>query len=89
MGATKTGGGGGTWITIDKPKPPPVNDRYRYWTQPPPEPSPRCRYWLRQIRRGWRPSRRITIDSYDGQAAWYGVYIWELLQVIWPALREQ
>ena len=85
----KTGGGGGAWVEIERPKPPRVHDHYAYWGTSPPALSERCRYWVRQIDAGWRPNRAISGENYDGQAVWYGVYIWELQAVIWPALARQ
>lgn len=82
----KTGGWGGPWVELERPKPPPVEDRYRYWLEAPPELSERCRYWLRQIERGWRPNRHISREGYDSSAQWYGVYIYEYTRVIYPAL---
>lgn len=82
----KTGGGGVAWVAIESPKPSRVDDRYRYWGNEPPELSERCRYWLRQIERGWRPNRRISIEGYDASAEWYGVYIWEYLYILRPRL---
>lgn len=86
MAMTKTGGEGEAWVDLEKPKPARVDDRYRFWSSAPLDLSERCRYWLRQIERGWRPNRRISIESYDSGAEWYGVYIWEFLHVILPAL---
>lgn len=82
----KTGGGQTSWVDLERPKPPAVDDRYRYWGSPPPERSPRCRYWLRQIERGWRPNRFVRRRGYDEAAEWYGVYLWEYLNSIRPAL---
>ena len=82
----KTGGMGGVWVAYGSPKPPPVADHYAYWSEAPPEQSARCTWWLRQIDLGWRPNRRIRAENYDSSAAWYGVYIWEYLRVIAPAL---
>lgn len=86
MTATKTGGRGGAWIALE-PKPPRVADHYEYWGDEPPERSERCAYWLRQIERGWRPNRRIAAECYDCSAQWYGVWIWEYVWAINPALR--
>lgn len=82
----KTGGWGGEWIALDRPKPPPVPDRYAYWTDEPPEVSSRCSWWLRQIGRGWRPNTHLRRLGYDEMADWYGVYIWECLHLILPRL---
>ena len=81
----KTGSGGRPWVRLE-PKPAKVGDHYAYWTQPPPELSSRCRYWVRQIARGWRPNRSWSAWSDDSAAQLYGVYIWELRHVIRPAL---
>lgn len=86
--SAKTGTDGRPWIELESPKPPCVRDKYEYWTLPPPEPSERLTYWMRQIERGWRPSRRVGGMSYDSSAGWFGVYLWEYLNVIYPALRE-
>lgn len=84
----KTGGQDSAWVELEKPKPTPVDDRYAYWLEPPPARSLRCEYWLRQIGRGWRPNRRIATEGYDNAAEWYGVYIWEFLNAIVPALAD-
>jgi hypothetical protein len=86
MGATKTGGGCTEWVVLETPKPPRVDDHYRYWTEAPPSLSPRCTYWARQIQRGWRPNRRIRAECYDCSAQWYGIYIWEYINVIQPLI---
>jgi hypothetical protein len=82
----RTGGWNTRWVELEKPKPPRVEDRYRYWTDPPETASDRCRYWLRQIDRGWRPNRQISGHGYDGSAEWYGIYIWEYLYLVAPRL---
>ncbi|MBB3041188.1 hypothetical protein [Nocardioides soli] len=84
----KTGGGGGKWVAYDSPKPPAVADHYAFWGDAPPTRSERCAWWVRQIERGWRPNRRIAGECYDCSAEWYGVYIWEYLNVIAPALSS-
>lgn len=81
----KTGTLGRPWVELP-PKPTAVVDRYRYWTDRPPLLSDRCVYWLEQIERGWLPSRRVRREGYDSSAEWYGVWIWEYLNVIAPAL---
>ncbi|WP_328439142.1 hypothetical protein [Nocardia puris] len=78
----KTGTGGRPWVALEQPKPTPVDDRYAYWLNAPPESSAACVYWVRQIERGWLPNRRISQQGYDCSAGWYGVYIWEYLNVI-------
>lgn len=82
----RTGTNGAPWVEYDSPKPPAVADHYSFWGQPPPLVSARCRWWLRQIVRGWRPPRRISGEGYDGAAQWYGVWMWEYFHLIDPAL---
>lgn len=85
MSPGKTGSLGRPWVQLE-PKPPPVDDPERYWLDPPPELSERCRYWMRQIERGWLPNRSIRQDCADCQADWYGVYFWEVRHVLAPLL---
>ena len=70
--------------------PPRVKDQYEYWhsDNPPPERSARCQYWLEQIAAGWRPNARISCLGYDDSAEFYGVYIWEYLNVLSPFLDK-
>lgn len=88
MRDVKTGGGGGMWVELERPKPPRVADHYTYWGDEPPEVSARCQYWLRQIERGWRPNGEISSKCYDCSAEWFGVYIWEWTNLIWPKLSS-
>lgn len=74
-------------MTDVAPAPPRVDDRYAYWTKPPPEPSERCRWWCSKIRAGWRPNRRVRKLGYDCRAEFFGVYIWEQLNILDPLLR--
>ena len=67
------------------PNPPRVN-RYDYWTDPPPGPSPRLAYWVEKIEAGWRPNRRISGMGYDCRAEFFGVYLWEYINVLYPLL---
>lgn len=83
----RTGSDGRIWVPLEHPRPMPVKDRYEYWTNPPPARSERCTYWLRQIERGWLPNRRWRALGYDTSARVYGVWIWEYLNVIYPALE--
>lgn len=69
-------------------KPSRVQNQEMYWSFPPPEESERCAWWKARIRAGWRPNRRIATMGYDGASYFYGVYIWEYLNVIEPLLRE-
>ncbi|GGM26944.1 hypothetical protein GCM10011608_09690 [Micromonospora sonchi] len=84
----KTGSGGGPWVELETPKPPRVPDHYTYWAEPPPELSARCVYWLRQIERGWLPNKSIGGKGYDCTAQWFGVYLWEYLNVLYPRISE-
>jgi hypothetical protein len=85
----RTGGGGGPWVELEHPKPPRVANPYDFWTEAPPERSERCAYWLRQIEHGWRPNKYLAGEGYDAAAHWYGIYIWEYLNLIYPALSVE
>lgn len=85
----RTGSGGRPWVQVERPKPPPVEDRYLYWSDPPHAVSLRCLYWARQIDRGWLPNRRIGSYGYDTSAGWYGVYIWEYLNILFPLIQSK
>lgn len=65
-----------------------VKDHRAYWTSPPAEQSPRCAWWIDRIKAGWRPNRRIRALGYDDSAEFFGVYIWEWLNVLSPLLDE-
>lgn len=82
----KTGSENRPWITLESPKPPPVAEVEDYWGSPPPGLSARCWYWMRQIERGWLPNRRISGEGYHSSAIWYGVWIWEWLNIIYPLI---
>lgn len=84
----KTGGGGGEWVVLEAPRPPKVKDIYANTGRDTGELSERCRWWLRQIERGWRPNRRIASECWECSADWYGVYGWEFMDVICPALKN-
>lgn len=62
--------------------PPAVDDIYRYWADPPPDLSPRCRYWHARLRNGFAPNRRVRAMGYDEASRWYGVYVWEYLNIL-------
>ena len=85
----RTGGMNTPWVELPRPKPPRVDDIYRYWEEQPPEPSARCRYWLDQIEAGWRPNRRWRQMGCYGAAEQFGVYIWEYNNVLWPAFTGE
>lgn len=62
-------------------------DVTKYWLDPPPEPSPRLGRWIEKINSGWRPNNRIRSMGYHERAEFYGVYIWELFNVIDQRLK--
>lgn len=73
---------------VGRLKPPQrVDDPQKYWTEPPPSRSPRLVYWLERIHHGWRPNRRLQGMGYHTATDWYGVYVWEYLNVLSPALQ--
>lgn len=70
-------------------KPPAVDDIERYWTTPPPVLSPRVEYWLRRLADGtWKPNKRFLRECYDCRTEWLGVYLWEYVNIIGPALAH-
>jgi hypothetical protein len=66
-----------------------VEDRYLYWMDPPPERSDRCAEWVERIEAGWRRNRRIGMMGYDESAQFFGVYMWEWLNVLYPLLASK
>lgn len=58
-----------------------------YWDRPPPEPTAKCVAWRKKIEDGWRPNRRISQMGYYEKAEFFGVYIWEYINVISPMLN--
>jgi hypothetical protein len=69
------------------PAPPRVADPERYWGEQPPVLSNRCTWWVSRFAQGWRPNGRILGLGYYSAAGYYGVYLWEYLNVIAPMLR--
>lgn len=60
-----------------------------YWTEPPPEQSARCTFWINCINNnGWRPNRRVSTMGYSERTRFFGVYIWEYLNVLSPLLQS-
>lgn len=84
----KTGGGGRPWVEFDSPRPPAVKDPYQFWADEPWNVSARCRWWLRQIERGWRPNKYLAREGYDTSAHVMGIYIWEYNNLICKALEN-
>ena len=58
-----------------------------YWSSPPPARSARCQWWVDRIQAGWRPNMRMASCGYYEGAELYGVWIWEMLNVLMPLLR--
>lgn len=85
----KTGSGNRRWMILERPKPAKVSDAEEYWLFAPSQLSARCAYWVRQIERGWLPNRRIVREGYQNGADWYGVYIWEYLNVLDPLVTQK
>lgn len=73
---------------MKSPAPPRVVNIDVYWTNPPPEPSQRCIWWEHRIKDGWRRNKRIGKMGYHESAAYFGVYIWEWLNVLAPLLDK-
>lgn len=42
--------------------------------------------WVERIRNGWRGNKRIRIKGYYEASEYFGVYIWEYLEIIYPLL---
>lgn len=68
--------------------PPRVADIQAYWTDPPPEPSARCTWWRERISAGWRPNKRVSAMGYHEAAEYFGVWIWEYVEVLSPMLQS-
>jgi len=71
------------------PAPPRVDNIQRYRSDPPPEHSRRCLWWVNRIlNEGWRGNSRIHGLGYYASAEYFGVYIWEWLNVLYPLLER-
>ena len=71
------------------PAPTRVKDIYFYTIKPPEHVlSPRCVWWVKRIKSGWRPNRRIKSMGCDEAADYYGVYLGEYRYIISPLLKE-
>jgi len=64
-----------------------VEDYTEYWNNPPPSLSPRCQHWVNRIRNGWVPNRRVKQMGYDEASQFFGVYIWEYINILFPLFR--
>ena len=66
-----------------------VDDVKRYWAEAPPITSERCAWWLKRIvEERWRGNKRIRGLGYHDAAEYFGVYIWEWNEVLFPALEQ-
>lgn len=68
------------------PAPPRVSDVETFWTEPP-ELSPRCKWWMSRIVAGWQRNSRLGGWGYYESAEYFGVYIWEWVNVLSPLLQ--
>lgn len=71
---------------VKEAAPPRVKDIEAFWTEPPPVPSERALWWVKRIESGWVGNRRTQAMGYYEAAHYFGVYIWELLNMLRPAL---
>lgn len=86
--AKQLGGEGLPRVHYVGPKPPRVEDGDLYMADPPPEISERCKFWLEQIAKGWRPNKRIRTWCGCCSHDEYGVYVWEFQNLICVALAN-
>lgn len=68
--------------------PPKVKVHYDFWAEKPPQLSPRCVALCAKLRAGWQVPSHIYQWGYDSRSEAYGVWIWELRNVIDPLIRE-
>lgn len=69
-------------------KPPKVTNIEAFWISSPPERSERCEWWVRRFEDGFVLNKRIAAMGYYERAEFYGVFIWELLNVLSPLERR-
>lgn len=71
----------------EPPAPQRVTSIETYWQESPPEMSARCRWWIQRISlRGWRRNARVATLGYYGSAQYFGVYVWEWIEILSPLL---
>lgn len=70
-----------------RPPAPPRVDHYAYSTDAPPERSARAAWWVARFEAGWRPNKRVRKMGYDTSAEYFGVYIWEYINVLSPLMN--
>lgn len=60
-----------------------------YWVDEPPERSARCAWWTARVEGGWRRNGRIKSLGYHESAEYFGVWIWEWINVLSPLLNAK
>lgn len=71
------------------PAPARVENVEKFWFAASPEISPRCVWWINRIQHGWKGNKRTRVLGYDEGARYFGVYIYEYVNFIYPLLKEQ
>lgn len=66
-----------------------ILESYLYTSSPPPEPSPKLAYWVEKIKNGWKPNKRIRSMGYSTATQFFGVYVWEYINVIAPLIYKR
>ena len=66
--------------------PPRVKDIYEFYDRQPPEQSERCKAWVARIKAGWKWNGRISRLGYYSAAEYFGVHVWEYINVLQPLL---
>lgn len=69
------------------PSPEAVKSVWEYIEAAPDTASPRALWWVERINNGWRPNRRVKSFGYEEASKFYGVYIWEYVNIIRTALE--
>lgn len=70
------------------PAPPRVKDIQLYWISKPTELSDRCLWWKNRIENGWIGNKRINKMGYYELSEYFGVYIWEYINILAPLLNK-
>lgn len=66
-----------------------VKDPLRFIDFAPTSPSDACLYWMDQIESGWRPQKSIQRMELKEKDELFGVYRWELRNIIEKLLFEK
>jgi hypothetical protein len=64
--------------------PPRVTDVTEHWVNEPDVVSERCLWWVDRIRKGFTRNRRLSQFGYYEASEFYGVHIWEYLNILQP-----